>query len=311
MTHLSGPTQATSPVTVPLGGSSGPDTLADTAMGVGLKPAHITDLRANPGPVSWVEVHAENVMQAGGPRRHALEAVRRDHPMSVHGVGLSLGGAEGLDRSHLARLRRVVDRYQPALVSEHLAWCGTRGAYLNDLLPLPYTDAALDLVSRHVDQTQEALGRPILVENPSRYLTFIEADYDEPAFLSALVGRTGCGLLLDVNNIVVSAHNLSFDPLAYLDALPLAAVGEIHVAGHTVRMVDGGEIRIDDHGSPAPDEVLALYAETLRRAGPRPTLLERDTNVPPWAELVAEAGRLSALLTAAAVAGRAAGTPEV
>jgi len=273
-------------------------------MGVGLKPVHMADLRADPGPVSWVEVHAENAMQAGGPRRHALEAVRRDHPLSVHGVGLSLGGAEGLDRSHLARLRRVVDRYQPALVSEHLAWCGTRGAYLNDLLPLPYTDEALDLVCRHVDQTQEALGRSILVENPSRYLAFVDADYDEPGFLRALVTRTGCGLLLDVNNIVVSAHNLGFDPRAYLDGLPLEAVGEIHVAGHAVRHVDGVEIRIDDHGSPAPDEVVALYTETLRRAGPRPTLLERDTNVPPWAALAAEAGRLGAILTAAA-SGRA------
>ena len=303
MTHLSGPAQAAHAADLPRSGASAVDAIAATAMGVGLKPMHMADLRADPGPVSWVEVHAENAMQAGGPRRHALEAVRRDHPLSVHGVGLSLGGAEGLDRSHLARLRRVVDRYQPALVSEHLAWCGTRGAYLNDLLPLPYTDEALDLVARHVDQTQEALARPILVENPSRYLAFLEGDHDEPGFLRALVARTGCGLLLDVNNIVVSAHNLGFDPLAYLDALPLDAVGEIHVAGHAVRHVDGVEIRIDDHGSPTPDEVLALYVETLRRAGPRPTLLERDTNIPPWAELVAEARRVSALLTAAATSG--------
>jgi len=298
MSHLSVSRAAPWGPAGPLPGYSPParGALPTTALGVGLKPAHMADLHADPGPVTWVEVHAENAMMAGGPRRRALEAVRRDHPLSVHGVGLSLGGAEGLDRDHLARLRAVVDHFEPALVSEHLAWCGTQGAYLNDLLPLPYTEEALDLVARHVTQTQEALGRPILVENPSRYLAFSQADRDEPEFLADLARRTGCGLLLDVNNIVVSAGNLDFHPLDYLDGLPLEWVGEIHVAGHAVREVEGVEIRIDDHGSPAPEAVLALYAETLRRAGPRPTLLERDTNVPPWAELTAEAGRLETIL---------------
>ncbi|MBB4266468.1 DUF692 domain-containing protein [Roseospira visakhapatnamensis] len=312
MTHL--PARAQAVAAARPEGTPPSDALPARAVGVGLKPAHMADLRADPGPVSWVEVHAENAMQAGGPRRHALEAVRRDHPLSIHGVGLSLGGAEGLDRAHLARLRRVVDRYQPALVSEHLAWCASGGTFLNDLLPLPYTDEALDLVTRHVDQTQEALGRPILVENPSRYLAFDPGrpgdDREEPEFLTALVRRTGCGLLLDVNNIVVSAGNLGFDPLAYLDGAPLDAVGEIHVAGHAVRRIDGVDIRIDDHGSPAPEAVLALYVETLRRTGPRPTLLERDTNVPPWAALAAEAGRLDDLLQAAADHPQPMPTPE-
>ncbi|MBB4287152.1 DUF692 domain-containing protein [Roseospira goensis] len=271
--------------------------LPRTAVGVGLKPSHIAALLDDPGPVRWVEVHAENYMQDGGPLHRALEAVRREHPLSVHGVGLSLGGAHDLDTAHLARLAGVVARYEPALVSEHLAWCGVPGAFLNDLLPVPCTTEALDIVARHVDQTQAALGRPILVENPSRYFAFRIQDMDEPAFLSALVRRTGCGLLLDLNNVVVSARNLGFDPSAYVAALPLEAVGEIHLAGHAVRVVDGVEIRIDDHGSAVGDAVLALYAETLRRTGPRPTLVERDTDIPPWPDLAAEAGRVATVMT--------------
>ncbi|MQX37714.1 DUF692 family protein [Roseospira navarrensis] len=267
------------------------------SVGVGLKPDHADALLAAPGAVRWVEIHAENVMRAGGPAHRMLEAVRRDMPLSVHGVGLSLGGADDLDPDHLARLAAVVARTEPALVSEHLAWCGTGGAFLNDLLPVPCTREALDIVARHVAQTQEALGRPILVENPSRYLAFKGEEMDEPAFLAALVARTGCGLLLDVNNVHVSACNMGFDPMTYIEGLPLDAVGEIHLAGHAVRTVDGVEIRIDDHGSAVPDAVLALYAETLRRTGARPTLIERDSNIPPWAELSAEAARVAALMT--------------
>lgn len=270
--------------------------IAPDSVGVGLKAPHVDDLLADPGPVRWVEVHAENLMSDGGPMHAVVAAARARLPLSVHGVGLSLGGAEPLDSAHLARLRAVVDVYQPTLVSEHLAWCANDGAFLNDLLPVPYTEEALEVVRRHVEQTQEALGRPILVENPSRYFAFSFGDMDEPAFLAALVERTGCGLLLDVNNIIVSARNLGFDPAAYLDAVPWSAVGEIHLAGHTLRVVDGVEIRIDDHGSPAPPAVLALYAEVLRRAGPRPTLLERDSNLPPWAVLRDEAAAIDALL---------------
>ena len=267
------------------------------AVGVGLKAAHAADLLADPGPVTWVEVHAENLMTDGGPMHDAVASVAAHMGLSIHGVGLSLGGAESLDPNHLARLREVVSATRPALVSEHLAWCGQGGAFLNDLLPVPYTEEALDIVCRHIDQTQEALGRPILVENPSRYFAFrLDGQRDEPGFLSALVARTGCGLLLDVNNIVVSAGNLGLEPLAYLDGVPWRAVGELHLAGHAVRAVDGVEIRIDDHGSAAPDAVLSLYAEVLRRAGPRPTLLERDSNLPPWAELRDEAASIAALM---------------
>jgi len=273
-------------------------TIPADAVGVGLKPAHAEDLLADPGPVRWVEVHAENLMADGGGMHAVVSSVGARLPLSVHGVGLSLGGAEPLDPAHLARLRAVVDAYRPALVSEHLAWCGRGGAFLNDLLPVPYTEEALDIVSRHVDETQQALGRAILVENPSRYFAFSFGDMDEPAFLAALVARTGCGLLLDVNNIVVSAANLGFAPLSYLDGVPWEAVGEIHVAGHSIRTVDGVEIRIDDHGSRAPVPVLDLYGEALRRAGPRPTLLERDSNLPPWADLRDEAAALDALMRA-------------
>jgi len=274
-----------------------PDAIRSASVGVGLKPEHVDALLADPGSVSWVEIHAENYMHPGGPRHRALETVRRDFPLSVHGVGLSLGGAHDLDSGHLSKLAAVVDRYQPTLVSEHLAWCGTVGTYLNDLLAVPYTEESLDLLVRHIDQTQEALGRRILVENPSRYFAFTISDMEETAFLSEMVRRTGCGLLLDVNNIVVSAGNLGFDPLDYLKGLPLDAVGEIHLAGHAVRHVDGVEIRIDDHGSAVSETVLALYDLTLRLAGPRPTLIERDSNIPPWPELAAEAARVAALLT--------------
>ncbi|SDF05733.1 DUF692 domain-containing protein [Rhodospira trueperi] len=269
------------------------------SVGVGLKSDHVEALLADPGAVAWVEVHAENYMHDGGPRHHDLERVRRDFPLSVHGVGLSLGGAEDLDGAHLAQLAAVVDRYRPALVSEHLAWCGTTGAFLNDLLPVPYTEEALSLVARHVDQTQEALGRPILVENPSRYFAFRIGDMSETEFLTALTERTGCGLLLDVNNIVVSAVNLDFDPVGYLEALPLDTVGEIHLAGHAVRHVDGVELRIDDHGSAVSEAVLALYGRALASTGPRPTLIERDSNLPPWPELAAEASRVRDILATA------------
>lgn len=279
--------------------AANPAAIPADAVGIGLKPAHVDALLADPGPVRWVEVHAENLMRDGGPHHRAVEAVRAVLPVSVHGVGLSLGSADGLDPAHLARLRGVVERYEPALVSEHLAWCGTGGPFLNDLLPVPCTREALDVVCRHVDQTQQALGRQVLIENPSRYFAYRDADLDEPAFLAALVERTGCGLLLDVNNIYVSAANLGFDALAYLDGLPLEAVAEIHLAGHAVRTVDGVEIRIDDHGSPVIAPVLELFMEVVRRAGPRPTLVERDTNLPPWPDLRDEAGGVARAMAGA------------
>jgi hypothetical protein len=238
--------------------------------------------------VGWLEVHAENYM-GGGPALRALERLRRDYPLSVHGVGLSLGGADGLDLAHLDRLARLVERLEPALVSEHLSWSVTGGAYLNHLLPLPYTEEALGVLCRHVTRAQERLGRRLLVENPSGYLRFRDSPIPEVEFLNALARRTGCGLLCDVNNVYVTCANLGGDAQAWLDALEPSAVGEIHLAGHAVNDADGRSILIDDHGSPVTDDVWRLYEHALRRYGAAPTLIEWDTDVPPLSVLLAEA----------------------
>ncbi|AJY38451.1 MULTISPECIES: DUF692 domain-containing protein [Burkholderia] len=257
--------------------------------GIGLRfRHHRTVLRRRPA-VAWFEVHTENYM-GGGAAPRVLDAIRRDYPLSLHGVGLSLGSADGIDAVHLARVRDAVARFQPALVSEHLAWSAVGGAYLADLLPLPMTDEALDVVSRHVDQVQTALGRRILVENPSTYLRFAHSTMPEWEFLAALARRTGCGILCDVNNIHVSACNHGWDPLTYLAALPPASVGEIHLAGHRVTPLGGGRVlRIDDHGSRVAPEVWALYRIALRRFGAVPTLIEWDNDVPPLGTLMREA----------------------
>jgi uncharacterized protein len=241
--------------------------------------------------VGFFEVHSENYFGAGGQPLSMLERVRRDYPVSLHGVGLSLGGAEPLNHAHLGKLKALVDRIEPALVSEHLAWVGIGGVFLNDLLPLPYTEEALSVTAAHVSQVQDRLGRRILVENPSSYLTFRHSTMSEPEFLRALVAMTGCGLLLDVNNIYVSANNQRFDAAAYLAAVPADAVAEYHLAGHT----DAGDLLIDTHDHAVSNPVWALYRATVRIIGDRPTLIERDSNIPPLAELVAEAAQADRL----------------
>jgi uncharacterized protein len=258
--------------------------------GIGLRSPHVDEVRATRPALSWLEVHPENYL-GGGPAVRALEAIRADYPLSFHAVGLSVGSAEGVDRRHLNRIKGLVDRFQPAMVSEHLAWSQAGGAYLNHLLPLPYTEESLAAVCGNVDEVQATLGRRVLVENPSGYLRFAASTIPEPEFLSALVVRTGCGLLCDVNNIHVTAENLGLDARAYLAALPGDAIGEIHVAGHSVNEAAGRPILIDDHGSPVGHAVWTLYEEALRRFGPRPTLVEWDTAIPPLDTLMAEARR--------------------
>ncbi|AHM02698.1 Uncharacterized protein conserved in bacteria-like type [Roseibacterium elongatum DSM 19469] len=267
-------------------------------VGVGYKPQHFTALTENPGPVGWVEIHAENYLGAGGRPMAQLRALSEQFPVSVHGVGLSIGGDRPLDRAHLARLRRLCDWLHPASFSEHLAWSTHDTGFLNDLLPLPYTEATLARVCAHIDQVQEALGRRILLENPSTYLAFAETDMDEVTFLSQIARRTGCGLLLDVNNVFVSATNQNWDARAYIDAFPLDAVGEIHLGGHDEDEDDhGARLLIDSHGRNVVDPVWTLYAHTLSRGGPRPTLIEWDTDVPDWPTLRAEAARADAILS--------------
>lgn len=264
--------------------------------GIGLRHRHVADFLTDPPDVAWIEVHSETYLAAGGPRLRALETIRRDYPLSCHGVGLSLGSADGIDPRHLDRLATLYDRLQPDLVSDHLAWSTAGGTFLNDLLPLPYTDEALEIVRRNVERVQEALKRPILVENPSRYLDFAQSTIPEAEFLAELVRRTGCGLLVDVNNIHVSAHNTGFDPLGYLAAIPAGAVGEIHVAGHAVHDTGCGTLLIDDHGSAVADPVWTLLAQALRRTGPRPVLVEWDTCVPELPVLLDEAATAGRLL---------------
>lgn len=264
--------------------------------GIGLRFLHHKAVAETRPDIAWLEVHTENYMGGGKPVAY-LERIRADYPISVHGVGLSLGSAEGLDRQHLERIRWVVDMIEPALVSEHLSWSIVDGRYLADLLPLPMTEEALGAVCRHVDQAQAHLDRRILIENPSTYLCYRHSTIPEWEFLAAVSGRTGCGILCDVNNIFVSGVNHGWNPSAYLAALPPAAIGEIHLAGHSVRELAGGVVlRIDDHGSRVIPEVWALYAEALARFGPTPTVMEWDTNVPALDVLLDEAGHAAALL---------------
>jgi uncharacterized protein (UPF0276 family) len=258
--------------------------------GVGLRAPHVAEVLATRPAVDFFEVHPENYM-GGGPALADLERVRRDHAVSLHGVGLSLGGAEPLDRRHLSRFRALVERIQPRMISEHLAWSIGAGAYLNHLLPLPYDDERLAETCRRVARVQETLGQAVMVENPSRYLRFRHSPIPEPEFLAELARRTGCGLLLDVNNVYVTSGNFGEDPLAYLAALPAGAIGEIHLAGHATNHVEGRRILIDDHGSAVAPPVWDLYQRVLERLGPVPTLVEWDTNLPPFAVLLGEAAR--------------------
>jgi uncharacterized protein len=265
--------------------------------GTSFKHEHLVAIRAEGKGRGFFEVHAENYMGAGGPPHHALEAVRRDHPLSLHGVCMSIGGERPLDKAHLARFQHLVDRYEPALVSEHLAWSMHETTYFNDLLPLPYTEATLSRVCDHIDQVQEAIRRPMLLENPSTYVAFQASTMSETDFIRAVTRRTGCGLLLDVNNVLVSATNHGFPALDYLSDFPLAAVGEIHLAGHAEQSDDEGEpLLIDSHDSPVADAVWKLFEIVISRCGPVPALVEWDSNIPDWPILKAEAAAAQAIL---------------
>lgn len=260
--------------------------------GVGYKPQHYSALIADPAPVTWLEIHAENYMGDGGRPLAQLRALSERFPISVHGVGLSIGGEGPLDPDHLARLKTLCDWLNPASFSEHLAWSTHDSAFLNDLLPLPYTDTTLNRICEHIDQVQETLGREMLLENPSSYLAFSESTWAEPDFLREIARRTGCGLLLDVNNVFVSATNLGFRPQDYIAAFPLDRVGEIHLGGHDEDQDDhGAPLLIDSHGREVADPVWSLLDITLLASGPRPVLIEWDTDVPDWPTLSAEAVR--------------------
>ncbi|MEF2552560.1 DUF692 domain-containing protein [Aurantimonas sp. A2-1-M11] len=267
------------------------------AAGLGLKLEHAGEILATGPAVGFFEVHAENYMGAGGPPHRYLEAIAARYPLSLHGVGLSIGGEGALDRAHLARLRRLIERYRPASFSEHLAWSTHESAFFNDLLPLPYTPATLERVIAHVAETQDALGVRMLLENPSTYLLFAESCIDEIDFLTAVSERTGCGLLLDVNNVMVSAVNHGLDPVAYVDRFPLERVGEIHLAGYDETIDEAGDrLLIDAHNAPVLPDVFALYRHVLGRSGALPTLVEWDNDVPPFATLLEEVVRVESAL---------------
>lgn len=265
--------------------------------GVGLKPEHYADILGPDPDIGFFEVHAENYMGDGGPPHRYLEAIASRYPLSLHGVGLSIGGERPLDRVHLMRLRRLIDRYAPASFSEHLAWSTHDVGYLNDLLPVPYTPATLDRVCAHVDEVQNVIGVRMLLENPSTYVLFEESSIDEIDYLAAVADRTGCGLLLDVNNVMVSTVNHRRDPFAYIERFPIDLVGEIHLAGYDETEDSAGErLLIDAHGSAVRPDVFDLFTFTLDRSGPRPVLVEWDNNIPSFAELAAEANRVDAVL---------------
>ena len=269
--------------------------------GLGLKPEHYRDILQSRPALGFFEIHAENYMGAGGPPHRYLTAIRGHYDISLHGVGLSIGGPRELDRGHLTRLKALNERYRPFLFSEHLAWSTHRDGFLADLLPLPYTAATVERVSAHIHETQDFLGRQMLLENPSSYLWFEESTCDEADFIAEVAHRTGCGLLLDVNNVFVSAHNLKTNPIAYIDRYPLHLVQEIHLAGHDeVRDPLGEPLLIDAHGSDIVPDVWSLFAEVIARIGAKPTLIERDNNVPPFPVLLAEAAHAEAILQAQA-----------
>ena len=268
--------------------------------GIGYKAQHFAQIMDNPSPVEWLEIHAENYMGAGGRPIAQLRHLAQRFPISVHGVGLSIGGEGALDRDHLARLKTLCDTINPASFSEHLAWSTHEGAFLNDLLPLPYTATTLLRVCDHIDQVQSVLGRKMLLENPSTYLAFAETTMEEVDFLSQIAAKTGCGLLLDVNNVYVSAINQQTNPMDYLRAFPMQAVGEIHLGGHDEDIADyGAPLLIDSHGRDVAPPVWDLYQTTIALAGPKPTLIEWDNDVPDWPVLAAEAARATQILQVA------------
>jgi uncharacterized protein (UPF0276 family) len=268
--------------------------------GVGFKPQHYADILAGEQPIGFVEVHAENYMGAGGAPHAQLAALRERYALSVHGVGLSIGGAAPLDRAHLARLKALCDRYRPESFSEHLAWSSHGEVFYNDLLPLPYTDETLARIIDHIDLVQNTLGREMLLENPSTYVAFVDSIFPETEFLAEIARRSGCGLLLDVNNVFVSAKNHGTDPSAYLAAFPLGLVKEIHLGGHDAQTDDtGAPLLIDAHGSPVADPVWALYESVITRTGPLATLIEWDNDVPAWPVLASEALAANVILSRA------------
>lgn len=268
------------------------------AAGVGLRAEHYSAVLDERPPVAWFEVHPENYFVPGGEPLRVLEAVRADYPLSLHGVGLSIGSADPLDQDHLRRLKQLIDRFQPGLVSEHLSWRSVDGIHFNDLLPLPYSEEALDHLAVRVDMVQQFLGRRILLENPSTYLQFVDSVIPEQEFLVELSRRSGCGILLDVNNVYVQARNHGFDAGAYLDAIPAELIGEIHLAGHTERELVETTVLIDTHDGPVCAAVWTLYDRLIQRAGPRPTLIEWDSAMPPLPALVAEANRAQRIMEA-------------
>lgn len=265
--------------------------------GLGLKPEHFHDILEGAPDLGFFEIHAENYMVDGGPFHHYLRKIHERYPLSVHGVGLSIGGEAALDATHLGRLKNLLARYAPESFSEHLAWSSHGGHFYNDLLPTPYTDATLQRVCEHVEQTQSVLGRRMLLENPASYVEFECSTWTEPDFISEIVRRTGCGLLLDVNNVYVSATNHHFDPAAYIEALPLAAVGEIHLAGFAEACDGAGApLLIDSHAAPVAGPVWPLYRHAIALLGAVPTLIERDQDIPPFPVLLAEAHEAEAIM---------------
>lgn len=264
--------------------------------GLSLKPEHYEPAEACSADGLWFEVHPENYMVAGGPRLSWLSAIRERHALSLHGVGLSLAADAVPDAHHLDRLAALVERFEPALVSEHLAWSTQAGAYFPDLLPFPRSREALLRLAANVGQVQDRLGRRIAIENPSHYLRIDGHDYDEISFLTELARRSGCGLLLDVNNVHVSANNLAFDAQTFIDSFPSSLIDEIHLAGHSVDPALGARLLVDSHDAPIDPAVWALYERLIARIGPRPTLIERDGNVPSFAELLDERARAHAVL---------------
>jgi uncharacterized protein (UPF0276 family) len=275
-----------------------PDLSVAGLVGTSFKHEHLNAILVDGPKGTFFEVHAENYMGAGGPPHRALERIRMDHPISLHGVCMSIGGLQPLDNAHLARFRALVDRYEPALVSEHLAWSTHGPTFFNDLLPLPYNAATLTKVCDHIDEVQEAIGRSILLENPSTYVAFTSSTMSETDFIRAICGRTGCGVLLDVNNVFVSATNHGYSAIDYLRDFPLSSVGEIHLAGHAEQSDDEGDtLLIDSHDCRVADVVWQLYADVMARIGPVPTLIEWDSNIPDWPTLQAEVGAARGILS--------------
>jgi len=269
--------------------------------GAGFKPEHFAAIVAEPQSVGFFEIHAENYMGAGGPPHAQLGRLREDYALSVHGVGLSIGSMQPLDRAHLARLKTLCERYRPESFSEHLAWSTHDSVFLNDLLPLPYTPATLERVADHIDAVQETLGRQMLLENPATYVLFAESTIEETAFLAEIARRTGCGLLLDVNNVFVAATNHNLNPSDYIARFPLEAVREIHLSGHSETLDElGAPLLIDSHDTPVKDPVWALYETVISRTGPVASLIEWDNDVPAWPVLREEAAAAQRMLDAAA-----------